>query len=259
MVDGFQKPYDERMEPDDEDPSMTRAAAREGMEYYLGRLVKHAYESFDVGAALRGTTALGGSILGALLDRSDTLETRVVEPELQRYRRKAMNQFESILDYAVTDEPIDVHRDRLLAADQYMAAMKDDLPQERRETIEDALLERAVTIGDAVEPIVAAPETDFWDAVMHAYEEQEAREAVRRSVSFTGPLKRYPDAFTFAVTIDPADIIGPLGVGAPSFSVEYTDEATRCLSSAESAIRQEVDRDVARRYGSTPPQTGGDP
>lgn len=259
MADGCQKPSDEATEPGTEDRPMTRAAARQGMEYYLGRLVNHAYESFDVAAVLRGTTVLGGRVVGALLKRSEALETHVVEPELQRYRQKAMQQFDSILDYAAADDPIDVHRDRLLADDQYMAAMDDELSPDRREAIEAALLERAVEIGDAVAPIVAAPQVDFWGAVVHAYDEEEARAAVRRSVSFTDPLTRFPDAFTFAVTVDPGDILGPLGSRAPSFSVEYTDEATRCLSSAETAIRREVDRDVARRYGSAAPESGGGP
>lgn len=258
MADGFQRSYEQPTMPSCEGGPMTRDAAREGLEYYLGRLVTHAYETFDVAAPLRETTGLGGGILGALLKRSDTLETHVVEPELATYRRKAMAQFESILDYAESDDRPEEHRDSLLADDQYKAAMVEDLSPDRRETIEESLVERAVGIGDAVAPIVAAPQANFWPAVVHAYDEDAAREAVRRSVSFTGPLKRYPDAFTFAVTIEPEDILGPLGVGAPSFSVEYTEEATRCLSSAESAIRQEVDRDVARRFGSTPTQIGGD-
>jgi hypothetical protein len=257
MVDGFQSRYEEQSTRLGGGRPMTRGAARSGMEYYLGRLVKHAYDTFDVGAALRGTTDLGGGILGALLDRSDTLETRVVEPELDTYRRRAMAQFESILDYAEADDPLAVHRDRLLADDQYLAALDEAVPTARRETIEAALLERAVGISEAVAPIVAAPHDDFWPAVVYAFDEGTARESVRRSLSFTGPLKQFPDAFTFVVTIDPADILGPLGVGVPSFSVEYTDEATRCLSSAETAIRREVARDVTRRYGSTAAQNGG--
>ncbi|MFB6111278.1 MAG: hypothetical protein ABEJ35_01950 [Halobacteriaceae archaeon] len=229
---------------------MTEAAAREGVEHYLDRLVEHAYQAFDVGAALEGTGGAGGRLIGRLLEQSDALDRRIVRPELRRYRDAAMAQFDAILRYAADDAAPSAHRDALLADDQYAAAMVDDLSAARREAVRDALVDRAVRVGDAVAPIVAAPQDDFWAAVVHAYDETAAREAVTDAVSFTGPLESYPDAFAFRVQLDPADFLGPLGAAAPTLTVDYTDEATRCLTAAERAVRQEVDRDVARRYGS---------
>lgn len=236
---------------------MTRAAARHGVEYYLGRLVRYAYDAFDVSAALRGSSVTGGRLVSRLLKRSETIESLVVEPELERYKRTAMAQFEAVLDYAASDADASEHREALLAEDQYRAAMDDSLSQERREEIESALFERAVRVGDAVAPIVAAEEDDFWPAVVSAYDEEEARQAVTDAVSFTDPLEQFPDAFTFAVELDPREIIGRLAFRAPSFSVDYTEEAARCLGRAEAAVRDEVERDVARRYGSTPVPEGG--
>lgn len=241
----------------EEAQTVTRAAAREGVEYYLGRLVKYAYDAFDVSAALRGTSGSGGRLLGRLLKRSDTIESLVVEPELERYRSTAMTQFEAVLDYAASDAPPAEHRDALLADDQYLAAMDASLSAERRAEIESVLFERAVRVGDAVAPIVAADEDDFWPAVVAAYNESEARQAVTDAVSFTGPLRQFPAAFTFAVEIDPSEIIGRLAFRAPTFSVDYTEEAARCLGRAEDAVRDEVERDVTRRYGSAPVAPGG--
>lgn len=229
---------------------MTRAAAREGVEYYLGRLVRYAYDAFDVSAALRETSPTGGRLVSRLLKRSDTIETLIVEPELERYKRTAMAQFEAVLDYAASDAPPAEHREALLADDQYLAAMDASLSAERRAEIESALFERAVRVGDAVAPIVAAEAEDFWPALVAAYDEEEAHRAVSDAVSFTGPLEQFPDAFTFAVELDPSEIIGRLAFRAPTFSVDYTDEAARCLRRAEAAVKDEVERDVTRRYGS---------
>lgn len=229
---------------------MTRAAAREGVEHYLGRLVHHAYESFDVVAAVRGgTSGTGGRLVSRLLKRSEALDRRVVRPELDRYREQALSQFEAILDYAAAETAIGTHREAVLADDQYAAALRGGLPPERRRTVEDALVERSARVGDAVAPLVAAPQDDFWAALVHAYDEAAAEAAVRDAVSFTGPLERFPDAFVFEVAIDPADYLGALGAAAPEITVDYTAEAARCLTRAETAVREEVTRDVARRYG----------
>lgn len=229
---------------------MTRAAVREGVEHYLSRLVYHAYEQFDVRTAVkRGTSGVGAHLLTALLARSAALEERIVRPELESYQSAVLDQFEIILAYAASDEPIEAYREPILERDQFAAAIDPDVDADRRATIEDALVERAARIGDAVAPLVATPVDDFWEAVTDVYDTPAAIEAVQEAVGFTDPLDTYPDAFVFAVDIDPGAFLGAIGTFSEPITVEYTEEATRCLRQAEATIREEVERDVTRQFG----------
>lgn len=62
-------------------------------------------EEFSVGRALRGTgLGPGGTVVDRLRRNAETLERRVVEPELTRYRERALEQFDVVLEYAEIDD-----------------------------------------------------------------------------------------------------------------------------------------------------------
>ncbi len=84
---------------------MTREAAIEGVERFVDRTVDATRREFRVGHALRGTRlGPGGAVVDRLGREADALERRVVEPELDTYRRRSIEQFEVVFAYAESDD-----------------------------------------------------------------------------------------------------------------------------------------------------------
>lgn len=230
---------------------MTREAARTGFETFVEDAITYTAEEFSVSRALRqGTRGPGGSVVDRLLKNSDALWERVVRPELDAYRDQILSQFDVVLDYVEDDAGIDAYRDDLLAVDSYAGALRETLDPERRARIQNDLVTRQQRLGDAVEPLVAAPEGDFWAALEGAFEHDRAVSLVEDHFAFTGPLRAERDAFQMAVTFDPADVLGGLGSllgGLPTVEVDYTDEAIRAMRRAEQRVIAETKRDIGRR------------
>lgn len=231
---------------------MTRTAARDGFETFIDAAIEKTYSEFSVASALQGTRGPGSNVIDRLLKQSDALDRRVVKPELRAFRSDVLSQFEVVLDYATGEEPIERYREELLAADRYAKSMRPTLGAERAAEIRDRLVDRQRRLGDAVEPIVASPEAEFWPAVEQALEEAQAIDLVETHFEFTGPLRDDRDAFVLETTIDAGEILsgfaGLLAGAAPTFSVEYTDEAVRAMRAAEQAIVAETTAEVRSRF-----------
>lgn len=224
---------------------MTRQAAREGFDFFVEDVIEIAYEEFDVVGAIR-QGARGGSskAISAVIKRSDALDTHVVQPLLDEHRQQIMEQFEHVLDYAEAENAaFDEYAADVLDADMYFESLKSEISRDRQADIERTLLERQKGLGDAIEPLVRADESEFWPAVTATFTRSEAAEFVKTQFAFTAPLDEHQDAFAFQTTIDPSDVVGgPLALGLPSLSVDYTDEAVRTMQTAESqVIDQTVD------------------
>jgi len=237
---------------------MTRDAVAEGFTDFVDRLVDIAYEEFDVVAAvqngLRGGP--GSRVANKLVKNSETLDRRVVRPELNRYRREILRQFDVVLDYAEADDSDPAaYRDRMLTADMYEDALRESLPAQRREQIRDALVERCRGMAEASRPLVQSPIDEFWPAVEAELDRDTAAELVEDHFAFTGPMRTYDGAFRFAVEIDPGDVLGGigglLGGGLPTVEVEFTDEASRVMQRAEREVLRDALRTVDQRFEGT--------
>lgn len=234
---------------------MTRAAVADGFETFADRLVDLAYDEFDVVSAVRGGVGSGpgGTVANKLVKESDTLDRRVVRPELNRYRREILRQFDVVLDYAAAEDPEPAEfRERMLEADMYADALVESLSHERWASIRDDLVARCCAMGEAARPLVASPEEEFWPAVEAELEAEAAAELIEEHFAFTGPLREHEGAFRFAVEIDPGDVLGGigglLGGGLPTVEVEFTDEASRVMQRAERVVIDDALREVDRRF-----------
>lgn len=229
---------------------MTREAARSGFETFLGDAVAATREEFSVERALRGTgLGPGGAVVDRLRSNADALERRVVEPELAAYREDALRQFDAVLDYAAGDEPIAAYADELVAHDGFRVALADGVPDRTAAAVEDAIVARGRRLGDAVTPIVERPEDAFWPAATAAFDRDEAVDLVENAFPFTGVLREFPEAFAFAVRIDPGSVLGgPFAGALPAASIDYTDEARRAMRRAERRVIEESKREVASRF-----------
>ncbi|WP_302082714.1 hypothetical protein [Salinibaculum rarum] len=232
---------------------MTREAARTGFEQFVEDAIEVTAQQFSVPRALRqGVRGPGGKVVDQLLQDSETLWRRVVQPELDDYRDQILTQFDIVLDYAESDAEIEAYRDDLLAVDSYATALREDIGAEQRATMHDRLLARQQGLGDAVTPVVDAEETDFWDAAATVFDREQATALVEDHFAFTTPLRDHRDAFRMQTQFDPGDILGGLGSllggGLPTVEVEYTDEALRSMRRAEKTVIAETKRELDRRF-----------
>lgn len=229
---------------------MTRAAVRTGFEEFVDDAIRRTAAEFNVARALRGgSRGPGGSTAERLLGNSGAFRRAVVEPELDAYRVEILDQFDVVLNYAESGDPIDAYREELLADDTYDAALRADLSADRRERIRDRLVERQRRLGDAVAVLVDSPETGFWDAVRAELDRETAGRVVEEQFAFTGPLEDHPDAFRMKTSFDPADVLGGVGTLLPRVEVEYTDEALRAMSRAERSVIADAQHTLDELFG----------
>ena len=232
---------------------MTRAAVRQGFEHFVEDAIDTTAEHFSVARALRnGVSGPGGSAVDRLLKSSDTIWRRVVEPELQTYRRQTLAQFDAILDYAESDEGIEAYRKQIFEHDAFASAIREDVTQARRSEVVEALLERHRKLGDATVPLIESPEDDFWEAARTTIDREAAERLVEQRFVFVDPIRPHTDAIAMRTTLDPGEVLGGLGGllggGLPTLDVEYTDEAIRAMRRAEQAVITDAKQEIDRRF-----------
>jgi len=230
---------------------VTRAAAEEGFETFLENTVAATREEFSVERVLRGSAvgAVGGRVVDRLRDHADTLERRVLDPELVDYRERARRQFGVVLDYVESDEPIAAFREAILAHDTYVSAVSPGAPERRRAALVDDVLDRHRRLGDGLASVVETDHDEFWAAAEAAYDREAARTLVEDAFPFTGPLRRHRDAVTLQVEVDPGEVLGGLAGALPGVSVEYTDEALRAMTRAERRTIGDLTDEIDDRLG----------
>ncbi len=231
---------------------MTREAARTGFEQFVDEAIAYTQREFDVARALRnGARGPGKRLVGKLLNDSDTLRRRVVEPELDAYRDRILRQFDVLLEAVESGEGVDAYREQLLSTDSYAEAMRSDLGSSRREAIQEDLLARQRRLAEAVTPLVESSADQFWPAVEAVFDREQARALVSDHFAFTDPLQEHRNAFEMTTAFDPGDVLGGLGGllgGGRSVEVEYTDEAVRSLRRAERRVIADTNEEIDRRF-----------
>jgi hypothetical protein len=234
--------------------NVTRAAAQEGFEAFISEAIEVTYQEFNVVTALQGARTPGSGMIDRLLKQSDTLDRRVVRPELRAFRADVMEQFDILLEYVTDDAGIEAYREALLATDRYAQSMRDSLSPARRERLQDRLIARQKRLGDAIEPVVASPRDGYWAALLEQYDRESALALVEENFEFTGPLRANRDAFALQTRVDPSDVLSGvsslLGNAMPTFTVEYTDEAVRAMRMAERQVIAETQAEVRDRFES---------
>jgi hypothetical protein len=230
---------------------VTRAAAKTGFESFLRETVEATREEFSVERVLSGAgrgLGLGGRVVSRLRDHAETLERRVVDPELDEYHGRARRQFDVVLDYAESDEPIGAYREAILAHDTYVSALDEAVGDGRREAVVEDVLERHRRIGDGLAPVVDSDHDDFWTAAEAALDGRSVTELVEGAFPFTGPLRRHRGAIAMEVRVEPGEVLGGLASALPGVSIEYTDEALRAMTRAEERVVGSFTTEIDRRF-----------
>lgn len=230
---------------------MTRQAARGGFEDFVDDALAYTEAEFSVATALRtGGGGAGGTVLDRLLEDSGAVRRHVIAPELAAYRERILAQFDVLLDAVAADDPVDAHRDAILASDVYAVNLRPDLAPDRREAVTERLLDRQRSLAAAVRPLVEAPEADFWQAAGTAYDRGEMTDLVEDHFAFTDPMDAHYGAFRMTTAIDPGEVLGGgILVGRlPEIEVEYTEEALRSMRRAERRVIRETKAELDRRF-----------
>jgi hypothetical protein len=230
---------------------VTRQAARSGFEDFVDDALAYTEAEFSVANALRaGGGGAGGTVLDRLLEDSGAVRRHVVAPELAAYRERILAQFDVLLDAVAAEDPIDAHRDAILASDVYAANLRPDLAPDRREAVTERLLDRQRSLAAAVRPLVEAPEADFWQAAGTAYDRGEMTDLVEDHFAFTDPMDAHHGAFRMTTAIDPGDVLGGGLVVSrlPEIEVEYTEEALRSMRRAERRVIRETTAEIDERF-----------
>lgn len=228
---------------------MSRRAAEAGFESFLDDTLDAIHAEFSVARALEGTGfGAGGAVVDRLLGHAGALERRIVEPELARFRERLVAQFQVLLDYVEGDDPLAAHEADLLEHDIFVAALDPEVTGRERELVVDDVLASLQRLADGIEPIVDRPEDEFWAAAEAAFDRAEALDLVERAFPFTGPVRGREDLFAFETRVDPSEILGPFALAIPSFTVDYTDEAVRAMTTAEPRVIDALKREIETRF-----------
>lgn len=228
---------------------MSRRAAQAGFDSFLNDTLDAIHREFSVARALRGAGfGSGGLVVERLLGHTGALERRIVEPELASYRKRCRAQFEVLLEYVESDEPLSAYEDDLVERDIFVAALDPDVTEGERELVVEDVLESLQRLADGIAPIVRRPEDEFWAAAEAAFDRETALELVEEAFPFTGPLRAHEELFAFEVRIRPSEILGPLALALPAVRVDYTDEAVRAMTKGERQVIDELKAEVEARF-----------
>jgi hypothetical protein len=226
---------------------MTREAVMAGFERFVGDAIERTGREFSVSRALGGES---GGMIDQFVGNSETIQENLVEPELAEYERKTVAQFEIILDWVESDEPLSAYRDEILAAGAFTETIREDLPDDRKAEVHDHLLARHRALGEAVEPLVDSPESEFWASARAELDRERTDDLVETHFAFTGPLREHRDAFVMKKTVDLEEIASGLGslLGGTTFDVDFTDEAMRAMRHAERDVIADAKAEVDDRF-----------
>lgn len=228
---------------------MSRRAAEAGFEAFLDDTLEAIHGEFSVSRALQGKGfGAGGAVVDRLLAHGGALERHIVRPELAKFRKQLLAQFEVLLDYVESDEPLAAFEDALLEHDIFVAALEPSVTEGERERVTEAVLASLQRLADGIEPIVRRPEDEFWAAAEAAFDRTTALELVEEAFPFTGPIRGREELFAFEARIDPSDILGPFALTLPTFTVDYTDEAVRAMTRGERRVIDELKDEVETRF-----------
>lgn len=227
---------------------MTRAAVRDGFERYVNGLASETSKAFRISRALRSATGPEGAVIDRLLSNSETVDQKIVQPELRDYRDAILHQFDVVLEYADSDEAFDTFAEEVLARDLYWDSLRTDLSGQRREQLRESLLVRQRRMGDAIAPLVATDADSLWAAAESAYDWEATTDLIESHFAFTEPLHDQPDAYALTIRIDPGDLLGGLARALPSVTIDYTDEAVRAMTHAQQRVIERAKADAMGRF-----------
>lgn len=208
----------------------SRGAVVGQFEMFMERIIRDALGEFEPFRVVRMSGMPGNDQIKKAL-------SPVIRDELKQYRANVERQFEVVMDYAETGN-VEECADEFLCHDVFYTNFEGD-PRRRRSLKQD-LTRRMTTMGDDMAPLLRTGEEEFWDAVVEAYDEDEAREMLPRHFEYTENVKEYRDDLRLTVRV------GSSLLGA---EVEYTDEAMRVLNAAETRLRDDLRAKVGKVYG----------
>lgn len=207
----------------------SREAVVGQFEVFMERIIRDALGEFEPFRVVNMNGMPGN-------DRIKKALSPVIREELRRYRANVETQFEVVMDYAETGDT-EGCLGKFLRHDVFYTNFEGD--RSRRHSLREDLTRRMTSMGDDMAPLLRTGEEGFWDAVVEAYDEDEARDMLPRHFEYTENVEDYRDDLRLTVRV------GGSLLGA---EVEYTEEAMRVLDAAETRLRDDLRAKVGEVY-----------
>lgn len=212
---------------------MGASAVKEQFYVFTDRIIDRALEAFEPLRVIDMNQLPGNSAVKTAL-------TPIIRSELDDFRRQIEHQFDVVMRYAEAERNGGASRDDFGDAFLRHDIFLDNLaPGADVTALRAELLDRLDMMGTDMAPLIAADTDDFWEAARASYEADEASEMLMKHFAYTDTFQDYQDELRFTV-----DIGGRL----LDTEVEYTDEAVRVLEISETALREDIDDVIARRW-----------
>lgn len=207
----------------------SREAVVGQFEVFMERIIHDALEEFEPFRVVNMNGMPGN-------DRVKKALGPVIRDELGRLRKSVETQFDIVMRYIETGDTEMCRRD-FLRNDIFYNSFEGD--QRAKRSLGRDLTERMTRMGEDMAPLVETGEEEFWDALVAAYDEDEAREMLPRHFAYTETLNRYRNDLCLTVRVG-GKVLGT--------EVEYTKEAMRVLDVAETRLREHMREEVNGVY-----------
>jgi hypothetical protein len=207
---------------------MTEDAVRQGFDDFIDRMEDYVVEEVQPLNAVGIPPFIGNPAKRAML------------PFVRRETDEVGGSFELKFGIVADCAAGDSVEDRLgdyLAADAFYSNFKG--PEGKKRELASKLKDRLLEMSEAVEPIARSDRDRFWDAVVDAYDREDAHAALDGCFDYAETARKYENDAELTLELD----VGPF-----SRTVDYTGEAVRVLEVSEKRLRDEVRHEVDAVY-----------
>jgi len=175
-----------------------------------------------------------------MVSDSSRVNEKIIEPEIEAYRRDLKKQFSRLLESVEEDKNVHSQKEKLLKHDIFYQNL-----ESHSEEVERKVMERLESLHNAISRIKDSQEEDVWDAVHDKFTRREAEKFIDDMFGFMSELESHEDELTYRKNVDMSKIskILPFDI-----EVDYTPEALEVMKESEKEVREEMEAKIDQLY-----------
>lgn len=205
---------------------------REQLHVFIDDVVDYVHSNIRP-LAIIGLGGLPGNGIARVLMRPViTKETNKVKFALQNHFNTILNAAEEVDEKGVENVDFQKYYDRMLNAE----LLYQNYVGDREEEIKDDLKRRVREGAEDIAPLINTEADDFWEALVEAYELEEAKEVFEYHFRYYERMCEEYDGGEIELT---TDTLIPLN---------YTEEALRLYPQAEAMVRESLHEGYDEEY-----------
>jgi len=175
-----------------------------------------------------------------MVSNSSTVGEKIIEPEIELYRKDLKKQFSKLLQTVEDQENIQTKREELLGHDVFYQNLED-----HNEEVERKVIGRLESLHKAIDRIKKSEKDDVWTAVSENFTRREAEQFIDDMFGFMEELEAHEEDLKYTKEIDMSKIskILPFHI-----EVDYTPEALEVMKESEKEVREEMEQKIQNLY-----------